>query len=448
VLRLVWAGVLSSGVALLVAAGGDAAAQTPAAAATTATNGSVRYDGAHPSVVRVIVPQRDGIAYGSGTLVGAEGSYGLVVTNWHVVRDASGLTMVLFPDGFRSAAKILKSDRTWDLALLAIWRPPTATPVPISPHMPPLGEPLTIAGYGPGWYRAATGRCANFVAPDERSPQQMIEVSVTARQGDSGGPILNSRGEVAGVLFGTGDGRTAGSYGGRVRQFVEAALPEFQRLGPPPPEIVRQLAPQPAAPAAAVATLGQTIAPPAGPLPGSVARADNALSGSREAAIAAATLGQPALAAPPPAAQPVAVAPPAVTPAAPPPVAVALDPKPAAPPVAVAARPVAPSPTPPPAVPAARPPVEAWAAAPAPVTPAPIEVINGFPTAPPAAVVQRASGHDASSSADADVGSGRSDQVKTILAVVGLVALVFHGLHFVTGHQSPPPKKKSGRGRK
>ena len=48
----------------------------------------------------------------------------------------------------------------------------------------------------------------------------MVEVAVSARQGDSGGPIFNSRGELAGVLFGEGHGRTSGSYCGRVRWFL------------------------------------------------------------------------------------------------------------------------------------------------------------------------------------------------------------------------------------
>ena len=43
----------------------------------------------------------------------------------------------------------------------------------------------------------------------------MVELAAPARNGDSGGPILNSRGELAGVLFGSAFGRTTGSYCGR-----------------------------------------------------------------------------------------------------------------------------------------------------------------------------------------------------------------------------------------
>ena len=50
----------------------------------------------------------------------------LVLTNWHVVSDAKGTIEVVFPDGFRSAAKVISTDRTWDLAALAIWKPNVA----------------------------------------------------------------------------------------------------------------------------------------------------------------------------------------------------------------------------------------------------------------------------------------------------------------------------------
>ena len=41
----------------------------------------------HPAVARIIVPEGGATAFGSGTLVGVRNDHGLVVTNWHVVRD-------------------------------------------------------------------------------------------------------------------------------------------------------------------------------------------------------------------------------------------------------------------------------------------------------------------------------------------------------------------------
>jgi hypothetical protein len=173
----------------------------------------------HPAVARIIVPEKDGTSYGSGTLVDVTESQGLVITNHHVVRDQAGPITVVFPDGFRSQATVIKADKTWDLAALSIWRPNVA-PVAISAQRAQPGEPLAIAGYGSGNYRMAAGRCTQYVSPGAQHPFEMVEVSAAARQGDSGGPILNSRGELAGVLFGEGDGKTAGADCGRVAQFL------------------------------------------------------------------------------------------------------------------------------------------------------------------------------------------------------------------------------------
>jgi hypothetical protein len=178
----------------------------------------------HPAVVRIVAPGDGSISFGSGTLVYVGEHYGLVVTNWHVINEATGPISVHFPDGFYSLASIQKIDRDWDLAILAI-RKPNVESVPLANQAPQPGEMLTIAGYGSGSYRAASGVCTQYVAPGTTFPFEMVEVAVSARQGDSGGPIFNSRGELAGVLFGEGNGRTSGSYCGRVRWFLASVAP-------------------------------------------------------------------------------------------------------------------------------------------------------------------------------------------------------------------------------
>jgi hypothetical protein len=178
----------------------------------------------NPAVVRIVAPGKDSISYGSGSLVAKSQQHGLVITNWHVINEATGQIAVMFPDGFTSAGTVVKVDRDWDLAAIAVWRP-NAEPLPLATSAPQPGETLTIAGYGSGNYRAASGRCTQYVAPGTTFPYEMVELATTARQGDSGGPILNSRGELAGVLFGEGGGRTAGSYCGRVQWFLSGLAP-------------------------------------------------------------------------------------------------------------------------------------------------------------------------------------------------------------------------------
>lgn len=245
--------------------------------------------GIHPAIARIIAPGRGSVSYGSGTLVAARNQYGVVITNWHVISECTDQPLVLFPDGFHSPAVIGKVDRDWDLAALVIWKP-AAQPVPISAVAPAPGEPLTIAGYGSGTYRAVGGHCTQYVAPGRNFPFEMVELSAMARQGDSGGPILNSRGELAGVLFGAGQGRTSGSYCGRVRWFLSsltegAQAPPPQLAGKPPLE-------QPMLPTRTASNDGRLVDVPSAP-----ARWDSTLPTHATANVTA--IAQPKASAPP-----------------------------------------------------------------------------------------------------------------------------------------------------
>lgn len=218
-LLLIWIGLVRDGFGQVERYSLVPAARSIRSRAVTASD-----ERPHPAVVRVIAPERDGTAaYGSGTLVDVNDAVGLVITNWHVVRDATGSVTVVFPDGFRTAAQIAKTDKDWDLAALVCAKPNVA-PVALAKAAPRPGEMLTIAGYGSGDYRTATGRCTQYLAPGPKFPSEIVELEADARQGDSGGPIFNARGELAGVLFGEAGGMTAGSYCGRVDQFLKTAF--------------------------------------------------------------------------------------------------------------------------------------------------------------------------------------------------------------------------------
>ena len=202
---------------------------SPSATAETFYRDASIFSSPHPAVARIVAPEREGASYGSGTLVAVNESSGLVLTNWHVVRDAGGPIVVYFPNGFRSGAYLLRTDQDWDLAALAIRRP-NVQPVSIATQKPQPGDEVTIAGYGSGSYRAVTGRVTQYVSPGGNHPYEMLELSAPARNGDSGGPIFNSRGELAGTLFGSSFGRTAGSYCGRLRWFVANVDNDFRRI--------------------------------------------------------------------------------------------------------------------------------------------------------------------------------------------------------------------------
>jgi len=218
-------------IAILLAAlatdAGTANVQAQAWPARPATPSPWARQQIHPAVARIVAPGKGTTSYGSGTLVAVNEQHGLVLTNWHVVNEATGPVTVIFPDGFQSPGMVQKADRTWDLAAVAIWRP-HVEPVALSRTPPKPGDLLTIAGYGSGAYRSVSGRCTQYVAPGLRHPYEMVELAASARQGDSGGPIFNTQGELAGVLWGEGGGRTSGTYCGRVHQFVADIIPADQ----------------------------------------------------------------------------------------------------------------------------------------------------------------------------------------------------------------------------
>ena len=192
-----------------------------------------------PYVVRIIAFDSSGQSFGTGSYVGTYGEYGVVLTNHHVVCETEyedRLVHVHFPSGFSSFGAVVKTDDHWDLALIAISKPPLSIPtlsISRTPSKP--GDPLWIVGYGSGTYRMAFGHCVRYMAletKDGSTPlKEIIEVSVSARKGDSGGPILNQRGELVGVLFGSDMVRnTAGSYSERVNSFLMDTRADMAKL--------------------------------------------------------------------------------------------------------------------------------------------------------------------------------------------------------------------------
>ena len=198
----------------------------------------------HPAVTRIIAFDKGGQThvFGSGTYISAHGQYGIVVTNWHVVRDSFGLVQVHFPDGFASYAAIISYDSTWDLTALMISKP-EVSPVTIAKTAPKKGDPLWIAGYGSGKYRLVGGLCTQYITPEIGLRNEFVELSVEARQGDSGGPIFNQKGELAGVLFGSDNRNTAGSFCGRVRYFLEQSQKRINSVPAEPEKLFATIEP-------------------------------------------------------------------------------------------------------------------------------------------------------------------------------------------------------------
>ncbi|MGO4234463.1 MarP family serine protease [Pseudarthrobacter sp. YAF2] len=150
-----------------------------------------------------------GTAYECGqnqTGTGFVVSQGRVVTNAHVVAGVSQ-PVVEMPDGGAMPGRVVYFDTKRDLAVLAVDNLPSQ-PLPLSRDLPG-GSQAAFAGYphgGPFQSKPATVQdIATVLVPDiygnNPSPEDIYRLAGDVQPGNSGGPLLTTDGQVAGVVF-------------------------------------------------------------------------------------------------------------------------------------------------------------------------------------------------------------------------------------------------------
>ena len=144
-------------------------------------------------------PQRDTPVHGmgSGFIVGADG---LILTNAHVVRDATEV-MVKLTDRREFRAKVLGSDPKTDVAVLKIEAHNLPTVTFGSTENLRAGEWVLAIGAPFGFENTVTAGVVSAKGrslPDDSSVP-FIQTDVAVNPGNSGGPLFNARGEVVGI---------------------------------------------------------------------------------------------------------------------------------------------------------------------------------------------------------------------------------------------------------
>ena len=164
---------------------------------------------AKPSLVTVRQIGRDGKTRGTGSgfVISKDG---LIVTNLHVIGEARPVE-VEFADGqtFKVTA-VHASDRHYDLAVLKIDPgQEVLTPLVVGDSSK-IQQGELIVGFGapqglsfsvvPGVISAIRQLEEGFVGEGETPEYPMLQLAMPIEQGNSGGPILNLKGEVLGVV--------------------------------------------------------------------------------------------------------------------------------------------------------------------------------------------------------------------------------------------------------
>ena len=139
-------------------------------------------------------------ASGTGFLITEDG---YILTNHHVVSDASSVEVTLY-NGETYDATVIGSDEDYDIAVLKI-DVTGATPVVLGDSSKvAIGESVAAVGnpLGELTFSMSEGivSCVNRAINVDGTPFNMIQVDCSINPGNSGGPLFNSYGEVVGIV--------------------------------------------------------------------------------------------------------------------------------------------------------------------------------------------------------------------------------------------------------
>ncbi len=142
---------------------------------------------------------RDG-GVGSGVIVDGDG---YIVTNFHVIDQASEITVVLSSGERVSGARVVGVDPLNDLAVLKIrhsgltaaaWG--DSDRLQVGDHVMAVGNP-----YGLSWTMTAgiVSAKERRAAVENRGFQEFLQTDAAINPGNSGGPLVNLKGEIVGI---------------------------------------------------------------------------------------------------------------------------------------------------------------------------------------------------------------------------------------------------------
>ena len=139
---------------------------------------------------------------GSGFILNKDG---LILTNNHVIGKATpGNIEVTLSDKHQYKATVVTVDKTHDLALLKINAPnlvpatlaKTSTGLMVGQRVYAIGNPFGLSGT---MTRGIISAIRSVRGPDNNPIEGAIQTDASVNPGNSGGPLLNSRGEVIGI---------------------------------------------------------------------------------------------------------------------------------------------------------------------------------------------------------------------------------------------------------
>lgn len=153
-----------------------------------------------PSVVSITCQSRNGSSTGTGVILSNKG---YIVTNAHVVEDASSVSIQLTDDRIFQA-RLIGADEISDLAVLLIEADQLvpaefgdSSILRVGDTVTAIGDPLGVEFRG-SFTDGIISAINRDVAIDGRT-MSLIQTNAALNSGNSGGPLINSYGQVIGI---------------------------------------------------------------------------------------------------------------------------------------------------------------------------------------------------------------------------------------------------------
>ena len=189
----------------------------------------------HPSVVRILVENAKTRNYGTGTWIQLSQKRCAVLTCAHLFETNHPVRIsVFFPNQPALDVRIQAIDRTWDVALLQMGSGTGSFSFPRPLHLtetaPRPGDFIRSCGYGPdGKTLWMLSTVRGYCRLETQMSARTLVLNGTARSGDSGAPMMQLDGSVAGVLWGTDGHSVYGTWSGQILKIFETAFQEELR---------------------------------------------------------------------------------------------------------------------------------------------------------------------------------------------------------------------------
>ena len=166
---------------------------------------------------------------GSGFIVDREG---YILTNHHVVEGADRITVTL-SDGRAFRGTVVGSDPAIDVALVRIPKAPNLPEAPLgNSDELRAGEWVCAIGNPLGYVHSVTVGVVSFIGRKifDQSLDDYIQTDAAINFGNSGGPLINSRGEVVGINSAISAKASSIGFALPINQAV-AVLPQLKATG-------------------------------------------------------------------------------------------------------------------------------------------------------------------------------------------------------------------------